>query len=111
MGRAPNPSLREFHLTVARATVSAYRDAMGRGEPQEACFAAAKAACVAVGGDPGALGDAAMRMVTAASIEHGEWFYAPVRRRLEHEERHLRALGCWPPPLDRKKWPLIPPLP
>ena len=92
MGRAPGPSLRKFHRLVARATVAAYRDAKGRGEPQEVCFNAAKAACVAAGGDPGALGDAVTRMGVAAPIEHAEWFYAPVRRRLGSEPNLVLAM-------------------
>ncbi len=91
MDSAPKPNHCEFNLAVSRPTVAAYRHAVGRGETQAACFAAAKAACVAAGGHPGTLGDAVMRMIVAASIKDSRWFYAPVGRRLHPEERHSRT--------------------
>ena len=94
---------------IARATVLAYRRAMvEHGFAQEAYFAG-KAAYSAAGGDPERAERDVPMIAAAATRDHSEWFWRPVKARIERQERYLRSTGMWPPPLlDRRSWPPVP---
>ncbi|WP_270934430.1 hypothetical protein [Falsiroseomonas oryzae] len=93
--------LSHWSRDVARATVLAYRRGKADGLPEATCADLAGRAYVASGGDPGRVQGDLYRIISAAARDHGEWFWRPVRERLAREERYMRSIGMWRPPLDR----------
>ena len=87
------------------AVVLAYRRAMIEGGLDPEAYRAALAAYLAEGGDPERAPSDIPQIVAAASRDHGDWFWRPVRERLAREEAWWRARGIWPPPKDRRAWP------
>ena len=69
-------------------------------------FQAAAAVFVAAGGDPALTARDVPLIVYAAAQGHPEWLYQPVRERIAREERWWKARGVWPPPKDRREWPV-----
>jgi len=63
------------------------------------------AAFIAAGGEPAEAGRVVPEIVAAAARDHGEWFWRPVRERVEAEERYWRRRGIWPPPTTPTDWP------
>jgi len=93
---------------LVRATVLAYRSAMAAGGLDPEATAAARAAYLAAGGDPAEIASAIHTIVAEVTRLRSEWFWRPVKARIEREDRWLRHIGLWPPPLDRSRWPPVP---
>ena len=87
------------------AVVLAYRRAMIEGGLDPEASRAALAAYLAAGGDTAQAPSDIPSIVAAASRDHGDWFWRPVRERIAREEAWWRARGIWPPPKDRRAWP------
>ncbi len=87
------------------AVVLAYRRAMIEGGLDPEAYRAALAAYLAEGGDPERAPSDIPQIVAAASRDHGDWFWRPVRERIAREEAWWRARGIWPPPKDGRAWP------
>jgi hypothetical protein len=107
-GETTRTPLTRWSVEVARATVLAYRRAMGEGLDDWQSYPLTRAAYLAAGADPDAAPRAIPEIIAAAARDHGEWFWRPVRLRLDREERWLKACGIWPPPFNRSSWPPMP---
>jgi hypothetical protein len=103
--RAP---LTSWRRDVLRATVLAYRRAMGEGLTDWEAGPSVPAAFIAAGGQPELAPTQIPQMIAAAARDHGEWFWRPARERVAREERFWRSRGHWPPLMDRRTWPAIP---
>ena len=97
--------LTAWHRPLEVATVLAYRRAMIEGGLDPEAYRAALAAYLAEGGDPAQAPSDIPSIVAAATLDHGEWFWCPMRERIAREEAWWRARGVWPPPNDRRAWP------
>ena len=97
--------LSTWRRELVRATVLAYRAAAGAGKLDPDAYAAARDAYIGAEGDPAQAPREVMQIVSAAARDHGEWFWRPVRERLEREERYWRRRGMWPPPKNPQDWP------
>lgn len=58
---------------------------------------------VAAGGDPEQACSEHNRIVAATIRGHTDWFWRPVRARIERENRAWKARGIWPPPQDHTR--------
>lgn len=107
-GETHRTPIRSWPREMVRATVLAYRAALGDGGLGPEAFQAAREAFIAAGGEPDRAPHDIPLMVSAAARDHGEWFWRPARERVDREERFWRSRGIWPLPLDRRAWPPIP---
>jgi hypothetical protein len=107
-GDTTRTPLRTWRRDVVRATVLAYRKAMGEGLTDWQAGPGTLAAYLAAGGDPERAERDIPEMIAAAARDHGEWFWRPAQLRIEREERFWRRRGIWPPPMNRAEWPPIP---
>jgi hypothetical protein len=106
-GDTTRTPLTTWRRDIVRATVLAYRAAKGEGATEAESHAAAKAAYLAAGGDPDAAGPV-YEIIAAAIRDHGEWFWRPLRRYMDRQERYMRTIGMWPPPMIAQTWPTVP---
>ena len=102
------PSMERWPRELIRAVALAYRRAMAEGGLDPEAAAAAREAFLAAGGDPDEAGSAIYIIIAEVTRLHSEWFWRPVKARIERENRWLRHIGMWPPPKDRRKWPPVP---
>lgn len=97
------PIRERFPREQLRAVVLAYRTVMAEGYGAGPAGEAAKAAYLAHGGDPAQALREPGWMIATVATQHGEWFWRPVKARLEHEEAALRWAGQWPGPLPQEE--------
>lgn len=104
----PHPlPLATWSREMVVGVVLAYRKAHAEGRGDVQAWIDARAAYVAAGGDPERAGVDMPLIVSAAIRDHAEWFWRPVKARVEREERYWRGCGIWPPPMNRAAWPEI----
>ena len=103
-GETHRQPLTTWPREVVRATVLAYRAALAEGKLGAEAERAGMDAYVGAGGDPGRAAIDIFPIVSATARDHGEWFWRPVRERVERKEQHLRSSGLWPPPKGRRDW-------
>ena len=100
--------LSNWRREAVRATVLAYRKAMGEGLTDWQATPHVLAAYLAAGGDPERMATDIPEMVAAAARDHSEWFWRPARDRLDRQHRYMKAIGKWPPPMNWNAWPKPP---
>jgi hypothetical protein len=76
---------------VVRATVLAYRKAMGDGLTDWQATPPVRAAYLAAGGDPKRMATAIPGMIAAAARDHSEWFWRPARNHIARQRRCERS--------------------
>ena len=86
--------LSNWRREVVRATVLAYRKAMGEGLTDWQATPHVLAADLAAGGDPERMATDIPEMVA--------------RDRLDRQHRYMKAIGKWPPPMNWNAWPKPP---
>src|SRR3712207_2310252 len=103
------PPMERWPREPVRAVALAYHRALAEGGLDPEATAAAREAYLVAGGDPDEIASAIHTIVAEVTRLHGEWFWRPVKARIERENRRLHHVALWPPPLDRSKWPPVPP--
>ena len=104
----PNDAIRvqlrqRFQPDQLRAVALAYRAKMGEGAGDGEASGAARAAFVAHGGDPAIAMMETGWMIATVAMQHGEWFWRPVKAYYAREEAALRFTGQWPGPLPMEE--------
>lgn len=104
----PHPiPLATWSRPMVIGVVMAYRTAHANGLGDVAAWEAARTAYVAAAGALERSPTDMPLIVSAAIRDHCDWFWRPVRARVEREERYWRGRGILPPPMNRATWPEI----
>ena len=107
-GETTRVPLSNWPREVVRATVLAYRKAMGEGLSDWQATPRVRAAYLAAGGDPTRMATDIPEMIAAAVRDHSEWFWRPARDYLDRQHRYMKSIGMWPPPKNWNAWPKPP---
>lgn len=107
-GETIRTPLTTWQRDLVRATVLAYRKAMGEGLTDAQAWPLTREAYLAAGGDPERAATEIPEMVTAAARDHGDWFWRPAHAYADRQDRYMRSIGMWPPPGNWTRWPRPP---